>query len=115
MGDEPLIQRDIGDARAVFMIAPGEVDEASNLDLFLTLADGSRWSATVLTLADLEAIWKRWEVSGECLSGRYFHCPDLLLVREAGIDSICEVLEDILANGGPEGDLVRLDEDGGVG
>lgn len=89
-----------------------EPDEVSNLDLVLTLEDGSRWSATVLTLEEMSSIWRRWEVSGECFSGRYFSCPDLLLVKEAGIDSICEVLEDILATGGPEGVLVRLEGDG---
>ena len=115
MGDDSLIKRAIGDATALFMVALGqEPEEASNLDLILTLDDGSRWSATVLTLAEVDAVWKRWETTGECFSGRYFNCPDLLLVREAGISNICAVLEDILATGGPEGVLVRLEGDGAL-
>ncbi|RMB81843.1 hypothetical protein CTZ28_32750 [Streptomyces shenzhenensis] len=115
MDGDSLIQREIGNATALFMVALGQrPEEASNLDLVLTLEDGSRWSATVLTLAEVDAIWKRWERTGECFSGRYFNCPDLLLVREAGIDSICEVLEDVLATGGPEGVLVRLEGDGAI-
>lgn len=110
---DSLVRRSIGNANALFMIAlDQESEEASNLDLVLTLEDGSRWSATVLTLAEVSSIWKRWEKTGECYGGRYFNCPDLLLVRESGIDSICEVLEDILATGGPEGVLVRLEDDG---
>ncbi|MGN9787366.1 hypothetical protein ACTMTF_38505 [Nonomuraea sp. ZG12] len=107
-----MIEREISGATALFMIALGQKpEEASNLDLILTLEDGSQWSATVLTLAAVNDIWKRWEISGEGFGGRYFNCPDLLLVREAGIDSICEVLEGILATEGPEGNLVRLEDD----
>jgi hypothetical protein len=115
MGGDLLIQRKVGNATALFMIALGQrPEEASNLDLVLTLADGSRWSATVLTLAEIDSIWRRWEITGECFSGRYFNCPDLLLVKEAGIDNICEVLKDILATGGPEGTLVLLEGDGAI-
>jgi hypothetical protein len=35
-------------------------------------------------------------------------------IREAGIDSICEVLENILATGGPDGVLARLEGDGSI-
>ncbi|GGP02315.1 hypothetical protein LDL08_38620 [Nonomuraea glycinis] len=111
MASESDIQRRIGGATVLFIGVGQEPEEASNLDLILTLEDGSRWSATVLTMAAINDIWERWEMSGECFNGRYFNCPDLLLVREAGIDSICEVLENILATGGPVGDLVRLEDD----
>lgn len=115
MANDPFIRRAIGSASALFMIALNqEPDEASNLDLILTLEDGSRWSATVLTLEEIASIWRRWEVTGECFNGRYFNCPDLLLVKEAGIDSICEVLENVLATGGPDGVLARLEGDGSI-
>lgn len=120
MDNDSEIERNIGDATALFMIALGQApEEASNLDLILTLRDGSRWSATILTLAEVDAIWRRWEVTGECFGGRYLNCPDLLLVRNAGIDSICDVLHNILTTDGPEGVLVRLgdrfEEDDGIG
>lgn len=113
MASDSIVQRAVGNASALFMIALNqEPGEASNLDLILTLQDGSRWSATALTLEEVASIWRRWEVTGECFNGRYLTCPDLLLLKEPGIDSICEVLEDILATGGPEGVLVRLEDDG---
>jgi hypothetical protein len=43
-----------------------------NVDVELRLADGSRWSATVFTLAEVDRVMRSWEASGEALGGRYF-------------------------------------------
>jgi hypothetical protein len=36
--------------------------EWSSVDVFVDLKDGSRWSATIITLAQVEILLKRWAV-----------------------------------------------------
>lgn len=94
------------------MIACGhEPEDACNLDLLLTLEDGSRWSATVLSAAEIARILEHWRETGESLGGKYLTCPDLLVIRDPGVSNICAVLEDILAIGGPAGYLQPVEED----
>ena len=52
----------------------------TNADIELTDADGKRWSATVLTMAEIDRLMGTWQHSGECQGGVYFRVPDLLIV-----------------------------------
>jgi hypothetical protein len=54
----------------------------TNADVELTDSNGQRWSATVMTLAEVDRLMTAWESSGECLGGAFFRVPDLLIVRE---------------------------------
>jgi hypothetical protein len=83
-GGARLILRGIGDDGA-----------ANNCDLELVAADGSRWSATVLTTDEIGRLMTSFEATGECLAGAYFACPDLLVVRDgtvAGVESLMRAL-----------------------
>ncbi|MEV4342236.1 hypothetical protein [Streptomyces sp. NPDC049590] len=96
---------------AAFLPDVGEDLEAvDNVDVFVDLPDGSRWSATVLTLAQVGILMKRWATSGEALDGRYFWCPDGLIVRDAGVSAMTRVLTGLIENGEFEQILQRLDE-----
>lgn len=67
---------------AAFLPNAGEDLEAvNNVDVFADLKDGSRWSATITTLGQVEAVMARWVESGEAQRGRYFWCSDGLIVR----------------------------------
>ncbi|WP_280406974.1 hypothetical protein [Nocardia carnea] len=78
--------------------AEDDPETVDNVDVIVTLDDGSRCSATVLTLERIEAIMQQWRASGEYSSGAYFTCPDLVLVRQARIPAILEVLEYMVAH-----------------
>lgn len=67
-----------------------------NVDVFVNLNDGSRWSASIITLAQVEILMKRWAASGEALAGRYFWCSDGLIVRDAGISNMTQVLAQVV-------------------
>ncbi|WP_225636745.1 hypothetical protein [Streptomyces solaniscabiei] len=95
--------------KAAFLPNAGEELEAvDNIDVFVDLPDGSRWSATILTLAQVEILMKRWGTSGEALGGRYFWCSDGLIVRDAGISNMTRVLTGLIENGEFEQILHRL-------
>lgn len=96
---------------AAFLPNTGEdLESVSNVDVFVDLKDGSRWSATVITLAQVEILMKRWAASGEALAGRYFWCSDGLIVRDAGIGNMTQVLTGLIENGDFTQILQRLDD-----
>jgi hypothetical protein len=91
--------------------ASEDLDSMANVDAEVRLADGSRWSATIVTVAQVEHLMtQRWSVSGESLGGRYFWCPDGLIVRDPGIDSMTHVLAGLLESGEFAQILQRLDD-----
>ncbi|MFJ9606141.1 hypothetical protein ACIRS1_07245 [Kitasatospora sp. NPDC101176] len=74
-------------------------------------ADGSRWSATVFTPAEVERIMHGWSRTGEALGGRYFWCSDGLIVRDPGVDNMTQVPADLLDDGDFTQVLQRLDDE----
>ncbi|MEU3690345.1 hypothetical protein [Streptomyces narbonensis] len=111
--DEPWYRVRTEHFEASFLPSAGEdLDAVCNVDVEVRLAaDGSRWSATVFTLAEVERLMKRWSQTGEELGGRYFWCSDGLIVREPGIESITQVLVGLLDAGDFTQILQRLDDE----
>ena len=83
--------------------------DACNVDVEIRLDDGSRWGATVFTIDEVRRLMDRWATNGEAQSGRYFACPDGLIVREPGVDAMVAVIAGLLASGGLGSVLQRLD------
>lgn len=97
---------------ASFLPNPDEdLNSVCNVDLFVDLKDGSRWSATVFTVAEVKRLMDVWAGSGEALGGRYFWCSDGLIVRDPGIDSMTHVIAGLLESGEFSQILQRLDDD----
>ncbi|MCE4946782.1 hypothetical protein LVX13_27225 [Streptomyces albulus] len=90
--------------------AAEDVELVDNVDVFVDLEDGSRWSATIITLAQIELLMERWAASGEALAGRYFRVSDGLIVRDAGITNMTQVLTGLRENGEFTQILQRLDD-----
>ncbi|MFG1688748.1 hypothetical protein ACGFNP_51980 [Nonomuraea sp. NPDC049269] len=90
---------------------PETADEA---DATITLSDGTRRSATFMTLGVVSKIMDRWRDTGECLRGQYFWCSDLIVIREPGFDSMIAAVQDMIATGEIDdacGVLPLLDEE----
>ncbi|MFF8478637.1 hypothetical protein [Streptomyces sp. NPDC015414] len=97
---------------AAFLSSAGEDLEAvDNVDVFVELKDGSRWSATILTLVQIEILMNRWTTSGEALGGRYFWCSDGLIVRNPGISNMTRILTGLRENGELTQILQRLEDE----
>lgn len=97
---------------ASFLPSAGEdLNAVCNVDVEVRLtADGSRWSATVFTLAEVERLMDRWSRTGEELGGRYFWCSDGLIVRDPGIGNMTQLLAGMLGTGDFTQILQRLDD-----
>ncbi|MFE7128144.1 hypothetical protein [Streptomyces sp. NPDC057617] len=96
---------------ALFLPSPDEMlDEVCNVDAEVHLPDGSRWSATIFTVAEVSRLMRRWEETGEAAGGRCFWCSDGLIVRDPGIAGIVDVIAQLLASGEFDGAFHRLDD-----
>ncbi|MEU8589496.1 hypothetical protein AB0C59_21225 [Streptomyces sp. NPDC048664] len=95
--DEPWYRVRMKGFEASFLPSEGEdLDEVCNVDVFVTLEDGSRWTATVFTVAEVERLMKLWAGTDEALGGRYFWVSDGLIVRDPGIDSMTDVIAGLI-------------------
>ncbi|MFI9387354.1 hypothetical protein [Kutzneria sp. NPDC052558] len=90
--DGPWYRVRTGQFEASFLAGDDDLDEVCDVDAEVRRPDGSRWSATIFTVAEVERLLAGWADSGECLGGRYFWCPDGLIVREPGIDGMVRVI-----------------------
>ncbi|WP_435611452.1 hypothetical protein [Streptomyces sp. bgisy159] len=96
---------------ALFLPSPDEVlEEVCNVDVEVHLPDGSRWSATIFTLAEVDRLMRRWEGTGEAAGGRCFWCSDGLIVRDPGIQGMVGVIAELLASDEFDGAFHRLSD-----
>jgi hypothetical protein len=96
---------------ALFLPSPDEVlDEVCNVDVEVHLPDGSRWSATIFTLAEVDRLMRRREGTREAAGGRCFWCSDGLIVRDPGIQGMVGVIAKLLASGEFDGAFHRLSD-----
>ncbi|MGW4234951.1 hypothetical protein ACWEF9_37755 [Streptomyces sp. NPDC004980] len=98
--DEPWYRVRMEDFEASFLPSDGEdLGEVCNVDVFVTLKDGSRWTATMFTVVEVERLMKLWVETDEALGGRYFWVSDGLIVRDPGIDNMTGVIAGLIENG----------------
>lgn len=90
------------------------VATVENVDVFVRLADGSEWTATVFTLAEVRRLMDRSAVSGEAQAGAYFWCWDGLIVRDAGVAAMVEVLAGLVGSDEVRAVLRSVTEEEGV-
>ncbi|WP_073948143.1 hypothetical protein [Streptomyces kebangsaanensis] len=110
--DEPWYRVRTEDFEALFLPGPDEdLDSVCNVDVEVRLTDGSRWSATVFTVAEVERLMKNWSRNGEALGGGYFWCSDGLIVPEPGINSMTWVIRGLLDAGEFDDVFHRLEDE----
>jgi hypothetical protein len=90
--------------------ADEDLESADDIDVEVRLPDGSRWSATMCTVARVEVLMKRWAMTGEALEGRYYWCSDGLIVRDAGVSNMAQVLAGFIENDEYKQILQRLED-----
>jgi hypothetical protein len=112
MANSPYVEVALeGGAEAAFLLgAEDDPDSVADIDVTVTLADGSRWSASLMTLGQIARVMAKWRVSGECLGGSYFQCQDLVIVEHGGIPAMTRLLNGLLVTDDLRNTLVRLDE-----
>ncbi|MEQ4718142.1 hypothetical protein [Nonomuraea sp. B19D2] len=87
-------------------------DESMELgDSIITLPNGVRYSACMMTKEEVTRIMEREEMSGESLSGSYLCQPDLVIIKNKGASAMVDVVRDIVKSGDIAKQLPRIGED----
>lgn len=77
----------------------GDDGTVTNADVELVEPNGQRWSATVMTLPEVDRLMETWRASGECQGGAYFRVPDLFIVRNPDQDAVSRVFAELYRAG----------------
>ena len=70
-----------------------------NVDVEIQLSDGRRYGATFFTLANIEALMRMHEETGENLGGLYLWSCGMVVIRELEEGLIRRCIDDLLRKG----------------
>lgn len=106
------MDREIDVARGFKLLVRGleEDDSVANADVELINPDGARWSATVLTVPEIQRLMLRHRDTGECLGGAYFRVADLLILDEPSLSSLVAVVEELVRTETHRFELTPIEE-----
>ncbi|MBK3577374.1 hypothetical protein JHN63_26955 [Streptomyces sp. MBT65] len=94
---------------ALFLLgADDRLETVEDVDAELRLPDGTRWSASFMTLGAIEVVMKRWRSTGEYGNGAFFQCSDLVIVPKGGVAAMVEAFRAIVTEGA-QGTLGKLE------
>ena len=79
-------------------IAPLDPDN-DNVDVHVTFPNGESFSAVFFTPQNIDTLMKDYKKTGECANGSYFWTSDMLIVQKLTEQTICEIVENLLAEG----------------
>ena len=71
----------------------------ANVDVHVTFPNGESFSAVFFTLQNIETLMKDYKETGECANGLYLWTSDMLVVQKLTEQTICEIVENLLAEG----------------
>ena len=77
-------------------IAPLDPDN-DNVDVHVTFPNGESFSAVFFTPQNIETLMKGYEETGEGANGLYFWTSDMLIVQKLTEQTICETIDNLLA------------------
>ena len=79
-------------------VDPIDPDNA-NVDVHATFPNGESFSAVFFTLQNIATLMKDYEQTGEGANGLYFWTSDMLIIQKLTEQTICETVENLLAEG----------------
>ena len=68
-------------------------------DVVVTLADGTRWTATFCAFGHVATLRRLWDQHGEALGGRYVWMANLILVEDTSRETTTAVVDNLLRTG----------------
>ena len=68
-----------------------------NVDVQVTFPGGESFSAVFFTLQNIATLMKAYKKTGECANGLYFWTADMVIVQELTEQTICETIDNLLA------------------
>jgi len=89
----------------------GDIDdiESDNIDVYVTLSDGRKFTATFFTLSNIKRILNRYKKSGECGYGQYFWASDMIIVENINPLTIRETIFDLIKSEELESAFMKIE------
>ena len=75
--------------------APLDPDN-DNVDVEVRYKDGRVYTATFFTLRNIDHLFRKNKQTGECRSGLYFYCVDMILVEKLTLETITETIRELI-------------------
>ncbi|HJT32280.1 MAG TPA: hypothetical protein VJ783_09580 [Pirellulales bacterium] len=89
-----------------------ELDD--NVDIQITLSDGRRYTATFFTLRNLESLFEKNRMTGECAGGIYLWACDMILVKRLDHETIRATIADLISSDELDSACLQIMAVGGV-
>lgn len=70
----------------------------ANVDVEVRFKDGHLYTATFFTLKNLESIFRKNKLTGECNRGTYLYAVNMIIVESMEPDLIVETIKDLISN-----------------
>jgi hypothetical protein len=67
-----------------------------NVDVEVRFKDGKLYTATFFTLQNIKSLFEKNKRTGECFSGLYFSCNDMVIVEKLTVEVIAEVVKKLV-------------------
>jgi hypothetical protein len=80
-----------------------------NVDVEVQVGDGSRWSATFFTLDNIDALFAKNRITGECANGLYLWAADMILVERLDESAIRATVDALRQSGEFSSAFGRID------
>jgi hypothetical protein len=84
--------------------------ENDNVDVEVHFPSGETYVATFFTLTNIQTLFEKNRITGECKNGLYFQCPDMIIVEELTEDVVRETAQYLLENGEFEHAFLKIEE-----
>ncbi|MFE5032003.1 hypothetical protein [Streptomyces sp. NPDC056683] len=119
MAHEPLVTMETAGFSVTYVLAlDDDADTVEDVDAVIRARDGRGWTATLMTPRKIADVMDHRSATGEYADGPYLRIPDLVIVREGGLDAMTRALVDLFGTYGMDTDVLPRfeadeDEDGG--
>ncbi|TWD21743.1 hypothetical protein FB570_106455 [Streptomyces sp. T12] len=117
MADEPLVTVQTADFSVTYVLAlDDDAETVEDVDAVIRARDGNGWTATLMTPRKIAEVLDERAVAGESANGPHLRIPDLVVVREGGLDAMTGSLVDLFDKYGMDTEVLPRfrdeDEDG---
>ncbi|MFI7021016.1 hypothetical protein [Streptomyces sp. NPDC050164] len=113
MAHEPLVTVETADFSVTYILGlDDDAETVEDVDAIIRARDGKGWTASFMTPRKIAEVMDRWSTTGECADGLYLQIPDLVIVREGGLDAMTRALVDLFSEYGMDTNVLpRIADD----
>ncbi|MEU2623600.1 hypothetical protein ABZ642_36780 [Streptomyces sp. NPDC007157] len=113
MAHEPLVTVETADFSVTYVLGlEDDADTVEDVDAVIRARDGKGWTASFMTPRKIAEVMDRRSATGECADGLYLRIPDLVIVREGGLDAMTRALVDLFSTYGMDTNVLPRFEAG---